>query len=189
VAAEPEPAAARVAAEPPVGRRRFSIGATFLGWSVAAFFTIVFSVIVLAALGGAEARDGVMDLENFALGNFIGYLVAAFLAYLIGGYAAGRIALWNGVGHGLGTVAWAVLFAALALLAGAYAADALNVAMPAGVAGFDATALSGVAIGAILLSLLAMLLGAALGGRLGERYHVARGHHGWRRREARGRPL
>ncbi|HET6405369.1 MAG TPA: hypothetical protein VFH78_12045 [Candidatus Thermoplasmatota archaeon] len=175
-----------VDAEPPVDRPRFSIGATFLGWSVAAFFTLVFSAIALGVAGGGAASDGVIDFQSLALASLVGYLIAAFLAYLIGGYAAGRISLWNGVWHGLGTVAWAVLFAVVAVVAGTYLADAANLGVR-----FDLSGITGYGLLAIGLSLLAMLAGAALGGRLGERYHAARGHartHGRRVGRHRVRP-
>lgn len=169
-----------VDAEPPVDRPRFSLAATFLGWAVAAFFTIVFSAIALALTGANEAQDGTLDLSNLAIVSLIGYLVASFLAYLIGGYAAGRISLWNGVWHGLGTVVWAVLFAVGAVLAGLYAADLFDIG-----ARLDLADLTGPGLLAIGLSLLAMLAGAALGGRLGERYHERADTVG-RRREVRG---
>lgn len=181
-------------AEPPVERRRFSLGATFLGWAVAAFFTLVFSTIGLALVGGSALNDDgrltFSDANGIVVGSLAVYLVAAFLAYVIGGYAAGRIALWSGVKHGLGAVAWAVLFALVAVFAGAYLADAFNVQNY--LAGFDlgdVTAQTGLAIA---LALAAMLAGAALGGKLGERYHdrvhgIQRSTH--RTGRLRGRPL
>lgn len=162
-----------VEAEPPVERRRFSIGATFLGWSVAAFFTIVFSAIVLAITGGTALTTGATagaDAQTLAWGALAGYVVATLLAYLIGGYAAGRIALWDGLKHGLGIVAWSVLFAILAVLAGTALADQVNLAAY-GLANLDVNALTTASIVGIVLTLLAQLVGAALGGRMGERYH------------------
>lgn len=183
-----------VRADPPVERRRFSIGATFLGWAVAAFFTLVFSTIGLGLVGGeAFNNDGQIsfsDANGIVIGSLVAYLVASFLAYLIGGYAAGRIALWDGIKHGLGTVGWAVLFALVAVVAGTYLADTLNVQNY--LAGFDLSAITGETVLAIVLSLAAMLGGAALGGKLGERYHDR--VHGIDRRahragRMRGRPL
>lgn len=181
-------------AEPPVERRRFSLGATFLGWAVAAFFTLVFSTIGLSLVGGSAFNDdgqlSFSDANGILIGSLVAYLIAAFLAYLIGGYAAGRIALWDGVKHGLGTVGWAILFALLAVIAGTYLADTLNVQNY--LAGFDFGDLTGETVLAIVLSLAAMLGGAALGGKLGERYHDR--VHGIDRRthragRIRGRPL
>lgn len=175
---------AGVETEAPVDRPRFSLGATFLGWAVAAFFTVVFSAIALGVLGGAQVQDGTIDVGSFAVTTLIGYLVAAFLAYLIGGYAAGRISLWNGTWHGLGTVAWAVAFAAIAVAATTYFADVFDLGALA--PNVDLSGLTGAGILAIALSLLAMLAGAALGGRLGERYHEVGDARAWHGREARG---
>jgi hypothetical protein len=183
-------------AEPPVERRRFSLGATFLGWCVAAFFTLVGAAllaIVLGALGYNEAATdglGTGDIQSLGIANLVGYLVVAFLAYLIGGYAAGRIALWDGVRHGMLTVAWAALFAILAVAGATYLADTFNVGayVPSGI---DLGNLGLYGILAIVLSLAAMLGGAALGGKMGERYHDR--VHGVHRPRAtsrtRGRPL
>jgi hypothetical protein len=169
-AAVPGAVAAGVRAEAPVERRRFSLGATFLGWSVAAFFTLVFSAIVVALTGGQAftTLDSAAGMAQLLTASFLGYLAATFLAYLIGGYAAGRIALWDGVKHGLGIVVWSILFAILAIVAGTAIADQLN--LGAGLP-IDPAALTGAAIAAIALTLLVQLLGAAFGGRLGERYH------------------
>lgn len=177
--------------EPPVERRRFSLGATFLGWAVAAFFTIVFSAIVLAITGATAAQTGANapgEVQALGWGSLIGYLIATFLAFVIGGYAAGRIALWDGVKHGLLTVAWAVLFGILAAVGGTALADSFNVAqyIP-----FDFTNMTTELVVGVILTLIVQLAGAALGGRLGERYHDY--VHGIdtreRRRAMRGRPL
>lgn len=179
-------AAPAARAQPPVGAPRFSLGATFLGWAVAAFFTLVLSAVTLALTGVGQAQDGRVDLSGLAVTGLIAYLVAAFLAYLVGGYAAGRISLWNGVWHGLGTVAWAVVFAALAIVASVYAAGLVDLGVT-----IDLASLRGTGLLAALLSLVAMMAGAALGGRLGERYHELKGAHARREhaRSHRGRPL
>lgn len=179
---------ATTSAEPPVEHRRFSIGATFLGWAVAAFFTIVFSAIALALTGAAAAGTDVVEAAgDLGWPSLVGYLVATFLAFLIGGYAAGRIALWDGVKHGLGTVAWSVVFALLGALAGTALADYFDVTQ---YVPFDfGNVTTQVVIGSIL-TLIVQLLGAALGGRMGERYHDrVHGIDTRHRRTMRGRPL
>jgi len=178
-----------VDAEAPVDRPTFSVAATFLGWAVAAFFTVIFAAVAITLAGGTDIQDGAIDLGGLAVASLIGYLIASFLAYLVGGYTAGRISLWNGTWHGLGTVVWAVLFAVLGVLAGVYLADTFDFGMRVDVSG----GLTGAGILAIGLSLLAMLAGAALGGRLGERYHETTRRASVRERELRGtrrgRPL
>lgn len=180
------------AAEPPVAERRFSLGATFLGWAVAAFFTFVFTVLALALLGAAATQadfiNSIWTLEAGALANTtaVVFLISMFLAYLIGGYAAGRIALWDGLKHGSLIVVWPVLLTILAGILGAVAADNVRAYVPAGV---DAASLTTGAIVMGLLSLLVMIAGGALGGRMGERYHKVDRSDYRRRTTSRGRPL
>jgi uncharacterized membrane protein len=176
-------------------RGRFSIGATFLGWAVASFFTLVFTGIALLALGTGAAQagdDGLTsgDVTTLTVAGFIGLLVAMFLAYLIGGYAAGRIAHWDGAKHGAGVPVWTILFGLLALLAGTVlgpqVAGYLGPYMP----NLDAGALTGYGVLAILAMLVVDFAGAILGGILGARGDQ-RHESGTleRRRLTRGRPL
>lgn len=169
----------RVETEAPVERRRFSIGATFLGWAVATFFSLLFLSMIAGALGGSAlaqyyggdtAVDGV-DVAAYSIPALLGLLVATFLAWLIGGYAAGRIALWDGAKHGLAMIVWPIVFGLLGWLLGATLGDDFIRATGVNfdfnrIADFAPMALLG-----LLLTLGAMLAGGALGGRLGERYH------------------
>lgn len=175
--------------EPPVGRPRFSVGATFLGWACASFFALILIAGLGILVGGTVVDDGVSaDATTVGIAGIAVTLVALFLAYLIGGYAAGRIALWHGAAHGMGTVAWAVLFGLVAFVAGATLGDDLATFMGFT---FDLTDYTGEAILGVLLGILASILGGAVGGRLGERYHERfHGRAVARRRGAlRGRPL
>lgn len=176
---------------------RFSLGATFLGWSVASFFTLVFVGIAAAILGGIVAQDVAAgddavttgEVNTYGIGALVGVLIAVFLAYLIGGYAAGRISLWNGAMHGALTVAWAVLLGILAFIAGATLNAQLANYFTLGIdpAAMDLATTGGIVL--LVLSLLAALLGGALGGKLGERYHKPPEGARARRPYSRGRPL
>lgn len=186
------PVAERIAApaaEPPVADRRFSIGATILGWAVASFFTFVFFALAAALLGGAAGvGDRVVPRNASGLLNWTAasFFVTMFLGYLIGGYAAGRIALWDGAKHGALIVVWPILLGILGAVAGFLMADQIRAFLPAGLSAGELTA------GALLtglFSLAAMLLGGALGGRMGERYHRAETRAYRRRTTSRGRPL
>ena len=82
----------------------FSWGADFLGFAVAVFFTVVLFGIVGAIVGTAGYQMGApapntghisSTTENLGLAGLAGGLIAIFLAYLIGGYAAGRMARAN----------------------------------------------------------------------------------------------
>lgn len=178
-------------AKAPVHERRFSLGATLLGWAVASFFTFVFFVAAAALLGTTEAnlRNDVIPNDAAGIANVTAasVLVSMLLGYFIGGYAAGRISLWDGAKHGALTVIWPVVLGVLAAIGGYFAADAFNATLPAGLSAGQVT--TG-ALVAGLLSLAVMLVGGALGGRLGERYrHHGAKHAGRRASSRRGRPL
>lgn len=113
--------------------------------------------------------------------------MSAFLAYVIGGYAAGRIALWDGIRHGVLTVAWAVLGVILYAIASFQFAAQLAQTTPLRVEPIELTT---VLVTGVLVTLAAMLGGAALGGMWGERYHdrVHGVERGSRRTRMRGRP-
>lgn len=183
--------------EPPVAARRFSIGATFLGWAVATFFSLVFLSLLTGVLGGnalaqyygGDTTVDNADVNSYGMAALVGILVSTFLAYVIGGYAAGRISLWDGAKHGMAMVIWPILFAILGAIVGASLGD--DFVRATGI-NFDLSGLAdltGPAILGIALTLAAMLGGGALGGRLGERYHDRADTVGMRRRSIRGRPL
>lgn len=176
-------------------RHRFSVGATFLGWAVASFFSLVFTGLMLLALGAgaAQADDNGLtrgDLTTLSVAGFLGLLVAMFLAYLVGGYAAGRIAHWDGAKHGAGVPVWTILFGLLALLAGTALGPTVAGYLGPYVPDVDAGALTTYGVLGILAMLVADFAGAILGGILGARGDV-RHESGVveRRRVTRGRPL
>lgn len=151
-------------------RRPYSIGATFLGWCVASFLSLVFLALIFVGLGGAAAAaDGLtqQEIAQFGIAGVVGSLLAFFLAYLVGGYAAGRIGLWNGVGHGAGVPVWAIVLTLLVALVGAVGID--FTAIMAEVNGVATGDLTGPAVIMTLVTLVVMFGGAMLGGMLGER--------------------
>ncbi|HVM19861.1 MAG TPA: hypothetical protein VM307_07865 [Egibacteraceae bacterium] len=151
-------------------------------WSVLSGVLVAFGAfIVLAAIIGAVlaavgAAAGGLRVEDAgtvgAVG--IGVIVAQFLAYLWGGYTAGRMARGSGWVNGLlvpvvAVVAVALLGAILAAVTGATPATAQQEAqqLPLPLADLGQLA-TGLGIGL----LVAMLLGGALGGHLGARWHT-----------------
>lgn len=153
-------------------RPRFSLGATFFGWACATFFSLVFITLLAIALSGQAMADGTLgtnDVGSLGVVGIVGVLLAAFVAYLLGGYVAGRMAAWRGALHGGLTVAWALLATALLVGLGAYAGNAFGLfgAIPAWL---DLSALTTGTILFLVGHLVAMLAGGILGGQLGERY-------------------
>ncbi|HEY3282758.1 MAG TPA: hypothetical protein VGN26_10825 [Armatimonadota bacterium] len=141
-----------------------SLAASFMGFLVAAVLSVLF--LTLAASFGAatlyrwgsslSTTPGGWDGIVVGLGP-IGAataLVSLFVAFLLGGYTAGRMTRFDGAQNGLGVFAWSLIL----LLAGAavgLANRSITLRDPTG---------TGIAL---LMPLGAMLLGAVLGGGLG----------------------
>ena len=138
---------------------------------------IVLSAIVgaiLAATGIAEGGVQSSEVRDASIGAGIGIVVAQFLAYLWGGYTAGRMARGSGPINGLLVPIVALIFVAalgaiLAAVPGASAdaaaAEAQSLPLPLG-------SLADIGTGVGIGLLVAMLLGGVLGGSLGQRWHT-----------------
>jgi hypothetical protein len=176
-------------AEPPTGpmtavpagvRERFGgakVGAAFFGWLVAIGMTVLLTgvvALVVAALGrGASAVPFLADPRSAGLTGMVAALAVLAIAYLTGGYVAGRLARFDGARNGL--LAW-LLGLVVTLLAGIAAAVvgansdfAATLRLPA--SPVDASTLT--VSSAVLLAVVVLVtaLAAAIGGRLGERFH------------------
>ncbi len=156
-------------------RSRFGgidIPATLAG-ALAATGTAALLAGVLAGAGTVGYQMGRDNAtEELTTGGLIGGLATLFVAFLVGGWVAGRLARYDGGGNGLLTAVWFVLLAAGTAALGAWAGEKYdvfrNVNLPQW---FDSDALTGAAIATGALALAVMLLAAWTGGRLGERYH------------------
>jgi len=140
-------------------------------------------VLLLAVLSAAGVAFGLTQVDTaeeaaqqataIGLTGGIALLVVLFLAYLAGGYVAGRMARFDGARQGLAV--WiigllvVVLLAVLGVVLGAQYNVLSQLHLPSiPVSGSTATS-AGVIAG--VAALLASLLGALLGGGLGTRYH------------------
>lgn len=154
--------------------------ATFLGFAVAIFFTIVFLGMVGAIVGavGFQLHTPVPKIgssitgttQQLGIGALVGSLVAAFLAYLIGGYTAGRLARFEGVKNGIGVVLWTVVVGIVLGILGAILGNKFDVAKQLHLH-IDMNTLTATGLISLGVTLVVILLAAALGGLLGERYH------------------
>jgi hypothetical protein len=164
----------------PARYRGFSWGADFIGFAVATFFTVLFFGIVGAVIGTVGYQMGAKvpkvgapisgTTQNLAIGGLIGRLIALFLAYLIGGYAAGRMARFDGVKNGIGVVLWTIIVIVVLGIIGAILGNKFNVASQLQLKIDTQTLTTGGAI-SLLVTLVVMLLAAMLGGWMGVSYH------------------
>ena len=155
-------------------------GAAFFGWLSANGLAVILIALLSAAglaLGLAQgvdtASEAVDQANEIGIGGGIAILVALFLAYLAGGYVAGRMARFDGARQGVGVwlvglIVVVVLAAAGALLGAQYnVLQSLNLPRSPVDEGTATTA----GIITLVAILLVTFLGAVLGGKLGERYH------------------
>jgi MFS family permease len=155
-------------------------GAAFFGWLSANGLAVILIAILSAAgvaLGLAKNVDTAHEAANQAsqigIGGGIAVLVVLFLAYLAGGYVAGRMARFDGTRQGLaawliGLIVVIVLAAAGAILGAKYnVLHSLNLPRIPIDEGTATTA----GIITLVAILLVTLLGAVLGGKLGDRFH------------------
>jgi hypothetical protein len=154
-----------------------SWGAAFFGWLVAVGLGALL-VGLLAAAGAAIgltelSTDEVAGSEELSLAGGLVLLAALALASGFGGYAAGRMARFDGARQGaaawlIGVIVTLALAAAGALIGSEYnVLERLDLpALPVG----DTELVSG---GAIALAIVAIgsLIAAIAGGKAGERFH------------------
>ena len=156
----------------------FNIGAAFFGWLVALGMAALLTAI-LSAAGAAIGLTSVSDQEARSGADAIGIvggallLLVLVLAYLAGGYVAGRMSRFDGARQGAGVwvfgLAVTILLAVLGLVFGSEYNVLEQLNLPRIPVDEGSLATGGViALAAILIG---TLVGAVLGGKLGERYH------------------
>jgi hypothetical protein len=169
-----------------VGRQKdvfggMKFGSCFFGWLTASGTAVLLAALV-TGVGAALGLSRNVDVTNPTPAQtqsigFVGGIVLLaiiFVAYLAGGYVAGRMARFNGLKQGLGVWLWAVIMAVLVGIVGWLAGARFDVL--AQVNSFprlplnEGTLTTGgiiVAVGVVAAS----LIGALLGGLAGMRYH------------------
>jgi hypothetical protein len=136
---------------------------------------------VLAALAGAAAAalglNTDLSANNWAelgVGSAIVAAVVLLLAYLFGGYVAGRMARRAGLLHGIAVFILALIIVALVAAIAATQTDTSAIRDNLRSLGIPTTGAEWGDVGTLagIGSLAAMLVGALLGGMLGERWHT-----------------
>jgi hypothetical protein len=155
-------------------------GAAFFGWLSANGLAVLLVALLSAAgvaLGLTQGIDSATEAagraETIGLAGAVALLVVLFLAYLAGGYVAGRMARFDGTRQGLAVWLIGLLVVAALSIAGYLLGREYNV-----LEGLNLPRIpidEGTATTAGIVTLVAMavvtLVGAVLGGALGTRYH------------------
>ncbi len=155
-------------------------GAAFFGWLTANGFAVILLALLSAAgvaLGLANNVDTADEAANQAqtigIGGGIALLVVLFLAYLAGGYVAGRMARFDGARQGFAVWLIGLVVVLVLAVAGAILGSQYNVLQQLNLPRFpvDEGTLTTAGIITLVAILLVTLLGAVLGGKLGDRFH------------------
>jgi hypothetical protein len=157
-------------------RRRFGgldVPATLVGMLTALATLVLLGGLIGAAIGAIGYQTGLDGAaEELSIAGLVGGLVTLFVAFLIGGWAAGRIARYDGGKNGLMTAIWAIVLAAVLAGLGAWLGSEYDVFRNVDLPQFfsrDAATVGGIV--SALVAAATMLLAGFLGGKWGERFH------------------
>ena len=168
----------------------FDTAAQLTGMLVATALTLLLGGIAGAIIGSIAYQTGLQgNLSDISVGSLITGLVVLFVAFLIGGWAAGRIARYDGGRNGIMTAVWFLILTAILATLGIWFGTQYNVVGNVNLPNwFDAWFSSDkVTTGAVVSGIAAVivtLLGGFLGGLWGQRFHkradetIARTHSG-----------
>ena len=165
-------------------KRRFGgvkFGSAFFGW-LTAFGAVVLLTALVAAVGAAigietgttpeEVANAASDNpETTSIWGAIAAAIALFVAYLAGGYVAGRMARFSGALQGLAVWLWGIIIAIVVALLTMLAGSRWNVLEA--LDGFPRIPMEATTTGIItaVVAAVVTLAGAVLGGILGMRFH------------------
>ena len=150
------------------------VPASLVGMLTALAMVVLLGGLVGAAVGAIGYQTGLSgsDVEDISTASLIGGLVVLFVSYLVGGWAAGRIARYDGARNGLMTGIWTLVLAAILSALGVWLGaeyDVLaNVELPQW---FNEDAVTTAAVVSGAVAIATMLIGGLLGGLWGTRYH------------------
>jgi ABC-type transport system involved in cytochrome c biogenesis permease subunit len=148
--------------------------ASLVGMLTAIAMLILLGGLVGAAIGAIDYQTGLSgdNVEDISLASLIGGLVVLAIAYLVGGWTAGRIARYDGARNGVMTAVWTIVLAgALSALAAWFGSEYdvfTDVQLPQW---FDRDALTTSALVSGVAAIATMLVAGLLGGLWGTRYH------------------
>lgn len=161
----------------PKVRGGVSFGAILTGVVVAFGAMLLLSALIggiLAAIGTSVEEVTAGDAVDAGVAVGISFVVATFLAYLWGGYTAGRMGRGAGPVNGLlvPVVALVLAVAVGAIVSALGATAQLNLPFSTSRLPVDENSLVDFGTGIGIATLVAMFLGALLGGMMGSRWHT-----------------
>ncbi len=167
-------------------RERFGgldIPASLAGMLVALASLLILAGLASAVIGAIAFRTGVAgNEEEMSVGALITAGVVIFVAFLFGGWAAGRMARYTGALNGFMVALWFVLLLAILAALGAVVGEGydlfrdLRVAKASLPNWFSAEDVTTGAIVSSIVFAVVMLTGAVLGGIWGTRMHRRADH-------------
>jgi hypothetical protein len=155
-------------------------GAAFFGWLSANGLAVL--LVALLSAGGValgltqglpSSKEATANATTIGIAGAIALLVLLFVAYLAGGYVAGRMSRFDGARQGLAVWLVGLIVVILLALAGWIFGSQYNVLGQLNLPRIpvdEGTATTGGII-ALVAVLVVTLVGAVLGGKLGTRYH------------------
>jgi hypothetical protein len=163
----------RLARQAGLGRLSFISALAGVLVAYGAFALLAALVGAVAVAVGVDAELASNDWTTFGMGSAVTATVVAFVAYLFGGYVAGRMARRAGLVNGLAVFVLALVVAVVVGAIVASQADTATIQANLRSLGLPITATEWAQIGtaAGIGTLVGMLVGAAIGGVVGERWH------------------
>jgi hypothetical protein len=154
-------------------------GAALSGMFAAIGLLAFLGALIAAGANELEYQLNLIDIEGVASeATLIGTAVAlgvVFLAFLFGGWVAGRMAKFDGAINGLGAGLWLLVLAAIFALLGALVGPEFNAFGTAGLPDWFSSLRSEVrtpaALGIAAAFIVVVLAGGYLGGRAGETFN------------------
>lgn len=166
-----------------VTRAQVQGGRADAGAALSGMFAALGALSFLGALiaAGANTLDYQLNmivegevLESTLIGSAVA-LGVVFLAFLFGGWVAGRMAKFDGAINGLGAGLWLLVLAAIFALLGALVGPEFNAFGAAGLPDWFSSIRSDfrtpLAFGILAAFIVVVLLGGYLGGRAGEAFN------------------
>lgn len=153
--------------------------AALMGMFAALGVLVFLGALIAAGAGGIDYQLNAIDVDGNlqeveVLGAAMAFVIV-LISFLLGGWAAGRMARYDGLMNGIGVALWTILVVAIFAALGAFLGAEYNALQQAGLpdwfsqlSGDDVTA--GAILAAVLMT-VAVFAGAMVGGHLGAGYH------------------